>query len=147
MWAVLSRQASISACLTGFTVARIYCNHKSRAAFSSVFDGFFTSVEKATGSPLRFKAFDPAGNILSIHLDMEAAQMQGLGDALLRINNPAVSGIDERNPEILVQHVLKACSIHFERYELTCSYCYFTESPSEARRNLFPQLVYMTSSG
>ena len=75
------------------------------------------SIEKATGRRLKFKAFDVAGNIRALILDMEAAQVQGLGDALVRLqmNNPAISGINETDPEILVQFIIKLCTVHFER--------------------------------
>jgi hypothetical protein len=100
----------------GVTVARVYCNSATAEAFAIVFEGFFSSVKKATGRELKFKVFDPAGNLLSIHLDMEAAQVQGLGKVLMQMNDPAVSGINERNPDILVQHVGKWCTIHYNRF-------------------------------
>lgn len=96
-------------------MARIYCNRTTAEAFELVFEGFFTSVEKATGRPLLFRVFNPSGSLLSINVDMEAAQVQGLGRALLRLNNPAISGIYESDPDILVQYVLKECVVHYER--------------------------------
>jgi hypothetical protein len=50
-------------------------------------------------------------------LDSEAAQVQGLGDALVRLqmNNPAISKISETNPEVLVQFLIKLCTIHWDR--------------------------------
>ena len=67
----------------GVTVARVYCNSAIHEAFSYVFKALFTSIEKATGHKVKFKVFDPSGNVLAIILDMEAAQAQGLGDALI----------------------------------------------------------------
>ena len=96
-------------------MARIYCNHSTREAFQFIFEGFFTSVEKATGHKLKFKVFDPSGNIMSIHFDMEAAQVQGFATTLQQMNDSAVSGIEERNLDVLVQYVLKLCFVHFER--------------------------------
>jgi hypothetical protein len=55
--------------------------------------------------------------MLAIILDMEAAQIQGLGDAIvrLRMNDPAKSGINEVDPEVLVQFIVKLCAVHFDR--------------------------------
>lgn len=58
---------------SGVSAARIYCNRATKQAFTYIFEDFFVAIENVTGQPLRFKAFDPKGNILSIHFDMEAA--------------------------------------------------------------------------
>lgn len=79
------------------------------------------SIEKATGRKVKFKVFDPTtGNLLAVLLDMEAAQVQGLGDAIvrLRMNDPSKSGILETDPNVLVQSVIKLCTVHFERQVL-----------------------------
>ncbi len=102
----------------GVTVARIYSNGQDADAFTSLFEDFFTAVHAATQKPIQFKVFKPdTGNLLSINMDMEAAQVQGLGRALLRlkINHPEVSGINEDDPDILVQYILKLCSVHLRR--------------------------------
>ena len=56
---------------------------------------------------------------------MEAAQVQGLGDAVLRLqmNDPTKSGIVETNPDVLVQYFLKLCTVHFERYVTLPIFC------------------------
>jgi hypothetical protein len=69
--------------LPGVTVARLYCNLATQEAFSYAFEALFTSVEKATGHKVKLKVFDTSGNLLAIILDMEAAQVQGLGDAMV----------------------------------------------------------------
>ncbi|KAJ7128352.1 hypothetical protein C8R44DRAFT_700930 [Mycena epipterygia] len=77
-----------------------------------IFDGFFMAVEKVTGRPIRFKAFDPMGNIISIHFDMEAAQVQGFALALLKL----IKGRHpEEDPDMIVRYVVKLCSVHFTR--------------------------------
>jgi hypothetical protein len=100
------------------TVARIYCNSSTREAFGYAFEALFNSVEKATGRKIKFKVFDASGNVLAIILDSEAAQVQGLGDALVRlqINDPTISKISETNPEVLVQFLIKLCTIHWDRW-------------------------------
>lgn len=97
------------------TTARIYYNRATRQAFDLIFEAFFSAIEKVTGRKLKFKAFDDAGNLLSIHFDMEAAQVQGFGDYLVKNNDSAVSRIFEKDPDILVQHVVKLCSLHYTR--------------------------------
>ncbi|KAJ7651799.1 hypothetical protein B0H17DRAFT_1215189 [Mycena rosella] len=94
------------------SVSRIYCNRSTKQAFTYIFEGFFMAVEKITGHPVRFKAFDPEGEILSIHFDMEAAQVQGFALALLKL----IKGCHpEEDPDVIVRYVLKLCSIHFTR--------------------------------
>ena len=56
-------------------------------------------------------------NLLAIILDMEAAQVQGLGDALvkLQMNKSQQSKIYDTDPKVIVQYILKLCTVHFER--------------------------------
>ncbi|KAF9493072.1 hypothetical protein BDN71DRAFT_1508923 [Pleurotus eryngii] len=99
------------------TIARIYSNGQDADALS-LFEDFFTAVHAVTQKPIQFKVFKPdTGNLLSINMDMEVAQVQGLGQALLqlKINHPEVSGINEDDPDILVQYILKLCSVHLCR--------------------------------
>lgn len=108
----------------GVTVAHAYCNSMEGKAFNHVFEGFFNAVEKATGCKIKFKVFDKSGNILAIILDMEAAQVQGLGHALLRmlLSDPpsdfSTSFLAKfgSNPDILVQFIIKLCAVHFDRF-------------------------------
>ncbi|KAJ6485503.1 hypothetical protein DFH09DRAFT_1339782 [Mycena vulgaris] len=94
------------------TASRVYCNKSTTQAFMYIFDGFFMAIEKVTGQPVRFKAFDPEGNILSIHFDMEAAQVQGFALALLKL----IKGRHpETDPDVIVRYVVKLCSVHFTR--------------------------------
>ncbi|KAJ7110234.1 hypothetical protein C8R43DRAFT_1160417 [Mycena crocata] len=100
------------------TIARIYTNSCSKEAFTHLFDAFFSTVKKVTGKAVRFKAFDPKGNLYSIHFDMEAAQVQGLGAELAKmvLADPALRAVfPSIDPDKLVQLVLKLCSVHLER--------------------------------
>ena len=104
--------------MLGFTVAHVYCNYATNEAFEYVWEGFFKAVEKATGSKIQFKVFnESAGNILCVILDMEAAQVQGLGAAIIRLkmNDPLVSKITEVDPDIIVQYLIKLCFVHWAR--------------------------------
>ena len=104
--------------ILGITIVRVYCNSATREAFGYLFEALFTSIEKATGHKVRFRVFEPTtGNLLAIILDMEAAQVQGLGDALvkLQMNKSQQSRIYDTDPEVIVQYILKLCTVHFER--------------------------------
>ena len=81
----------------------------------NVWEGFFKTVEKATGKPIKFKVFDNSGTILSIILDMEAAQVQGLGTTILRMKLNGCKS-NETNPDIIVQYLIKLCVVHWQRY-------------------------------
>jgi hypothetical protein len=76
-------------------------------------------VKQVTGKSVQFKAFHPKGNLYSIHFDMEAAQVQGLGAWLSKmvLDDPALRALfPSIDPDQLVQLILKLCTVHFERY-------------------------------
>ncbi|KAJ6470551.1 hypothetical protein DFH09DRAFT_1477788 [Mycena vulgaris] len=93
-------------------VARIYCNKATSDAFFYIFDGFFMAIKQVTGRAVRFKAFDPDGNIISINFDTEAAQVQGFARALLKLLGNMAPHTD---PDVIVRYVVKLCSVHFTR--------------------------------
>lgn len=103
-------------------MAQIYCNCATQKAFEYVWEGFFKTVEKATGKAVKFKAFNPSGNILSIILDMEVLQVQGLSTTILRIkmNSPK---INESNPNIIVQYLVKLSVVHCKQYPPSTEIC------------------------
>ncbi|KAJ7585023.1 hypothetical protein C8J56DRAFT_1089113 [Mycena floridula] len=103
---------------TRYTIGRVYCNSATQEAFTTIFEEYFMTVAKVTNRPVRFKAFHPnSGNLYAVLVDMEAAQVQGLRQAIrnLKMNDPAISGIDTNNPDELVQYILKLCYLHLER--------------------------------
>ena len=99
------------------TVAHVYSNSATKEAFEYIWEGFFNAVTMATGKGIKFKAFDNLGNIQCVILDMEAAQVQGLGAAItqMKMNNPLISQITEVEPDILVQYLIKLCYVHWDR--------------------------------
>lgn len=84
-------------------------------AFGYAYEALFTSIEKATSHAVKFKVFNESGNILAIILNMEAAQVQGLGDAILRLHMNSPKKCKIVNPDVLVQFLIKLCTIHFKR--------------------------------
>jgi hypothetical protein len=96
----------------------VYCNCATNESFEYVWEGFFKAVEKATGRKIQFKVFNEMGNILCVILDMEAAQVQGLGAAIIRLkmNNSSVRMTTEVDSDVVVQYLIKLCFVHWERY-------------------------------
>ncbi|KAJ6631548.1 hypothetical protein B0H10DRAFT_2207185 [Mycena sp. CBHHK59/15] len=76
------------------SVAQIYCNKATQEAFLYIFNGFFMAVKQVTGQAVHFKVFNPKGNILSINFNMEAAQVQGFVQALLKLLGDTVPTTD-----------------------------------------------------
>ena len=103
--------------MSGVTVVRVYSNSAMKEAFGYIWEGFFNAVKTATGKGIKFKAFDDSGNIQCVILDMEAAQVQGLGVAItqMKMNDPSISQITEVEPDVLVQYLIKLCYIHWDR--------------------------------
>lgn len=113
----LNTQLMYVPCMLGVTVARVYCNDATKEAFEYVWEGFFHAIKTATGKDIKFKVFDNSGNIQCVILDMEAAQVQGLGTAIIqmKMNDPLTSKITEVDPDILVQYLIKLCYVHWDR--------------------------------
>lgn len=60
--------------------------------------------------------FHNSGKLLALILDGEAAQVQALGDVLLEINDPEISGVTTKDPLEMVLYIVKTCVEHFKRY-------------------------------
>lgn len=78
---------------------------------------FFEAVDRVTG---RLVAFDPfssqaRGGLRAIVVDGCQAQIEGLGDFLVKRNQAEISGISETDPLKIVQYIVKICNVHFER--------------------------------
>ena len=99
------------------TVACVYSNGATRETFGYIWEGFFNAIKTATGKGIKFKVFDDSGNIQCVILDMEAAQVQGLGAAIIqmKMNDPSISQITEVDPDILIQYLIKLCYVHWDR--------------------------------
>ena len=103
--------------LSGVTVARVYSNGATKETFRYIWEGLFNAVKTATGKEIKFKVFDDSGSIQCVILDMEAAQVQGLGAAItqMKMNDHSISQITEDDPDILVQYLIKLCYVHWDR--------------------------------
>lgn len=98
-------------------MARIYSNHETRVSFDLVWTAFFDTVSRLTGKRIKFKFMDGEG-LAAIVVDGSKPQANGLGDALLKqlALRGEVHSIKESDPQVIVQHILKTCVVHLERY-------------------------------
>ncbi len=69
---------------------------------------------------MRFKRLSKGGNLLSINVDLEAAQVLGIGDSFLMTNELEHSGISTLDAEVIVTYFMRGCYIHVMRYALLC---------------------------
>ncbi|EIM79030.1 uncharacterized protein STEHIDRAFT_116833, partial [Stereum hirsutum FP-91666 SS1] len=97
------------------TIARVYCEHETRQAFRQMWLSLWDAIEQATLQPVRFKFMHGSG-LLAIVVDGDRAQVDGCGDALLVRNASCpTSSITVRDPQMIVQWVVKTCSVHLDR--------------------------------
>ncbi|HEV7737770.1 MAG TPA: hypothetical protein VGO47_10425 [Chlamydiales bacterium] len=62
------------------------------------------------------KAFHPGGKHAVFLLDGLAAQVLGLGDNLISVNNSGATQIlGEQSPEEIVKYTVRTCNVHFGR--------------------------------
>ncbi|KAJ7796304.1 hypothetical protein B0H14DRAFT_3158095 [Mycena olivaceomarginata] len=78
------------------TFGSLYCDTKKTEAFEQLFTELFATVKNITEAKCRI-----------IMLDGEVAQALGLGDFLVKYNDPNISGIYTRNPLKLLSSCLK----------------------------------------
>ncbi|KAI0309098.1 hypothetical protein OF83DRAFT_1273383 [Amylostereum chailletii] len=97
------------------TVARIYCQRETREAFRTMWSAFFDGVKTATGRAPKFKFMHGEG-LRVILVDGCKAQIDACGDTLVNINNALDTPlVVERDPQVIVQYILKTCSVHLDR--------------------------------
>lgn len=89
---------------------------EDRSAFRRMWTLFWTTVGRITGHPVKFKPFSGSSEgIRAILVDGCKPQVDALGDFLVKYNDPSVSGIQETDPQKIVEYILKLCSVHFDR--------------------------------
>ncbi|TFK92534.1 hypothetical protein K466DRAFT_595192 [Polyporus arcularius HHB13444] len=102
--------------LLGVTIARCYISGETRQDYRHVLKSLFDSIERVTGKPVLFKAFSGGkGGLRALLVDGCQAQIDAIGDFLKELNDPAVSGILETDPQKLVEYLIKICGVHFDR--------------------------------
>jgi len=100
---------------TGTPIARVYCNHESRQAYQLIWTEWFKAVKKVMGKALQMKALHKQGKHAVFMVDSSAPQIQGLGDYLITQNITSASGIETKDPQVIVQHVYRICNVHCKR--------------------------------
>lgn len=98
------------------TVGRIYTNRADTEHYELVFDKLQSTVKTITGYPPRFKRLTEGGNLLSLGLDLEGAQVLGAGASFMKANVPEYSQIFTSDPRVLVTYFAKACHGHGKRF-------------------------------
>lgn len=99
----------------GITVARLYCNKETRKAFEYMWSGFWSTIERVTGRPLKFKFIDGEG-LRAILVDGCKPQVDACGDSLVSLAaSRPMALVKETNPQVIVQYILRTCTIHLER--------------------------------
>ncbi|KAJ6518252.1 hypothetical protein C8R47DRAFT_1031643 [Mycena vitilis] len=97
------------------TAGRVYTNGADRDFYKCLFDELQVIIFRLTGKQLRFKRFTPGGNLLTMGVDMEAAQVGGACDSLLSTNDPEYSGITTTDPDEFATFFVRACISHSKR--------------------------------
>ncbi|KAJ6629706.1 hypothetical protein B0H10DRAFT_2208657 [Mycena sp. CBHHK59/15] len=97
------------------TVGRIYTDQCDRPHYKALYDELQKVVFTLTGKNLRFKRFTPGGNLLTIGVDMESAQVQGASDSFLPTNVPSYSGIVTTDADEFSEFYVRACISHCKR--------------------------------
>jgi len=97
------------------TLLRVYLNKFDAPTYELMFDLVQKIVKELTGRSLAFKCLQPGGNLLAMNVDMEFAQVQGFGASILKTNDQDHSGIKTRNPDKIVQYIVKLCHVHAKR--------------------------------
>lgn len=118
---------------TGYTLASLYCDTKTKEAFTQLFIELFDTVKQVTGECLKLAPFYPNANCRAVIMDGEVPQAQGFAVFLAQYNNPEISGIWTQDRDKLLSRNLKTCTIHFEQYSVFPSLSLLYFSPSGNR--------------
>ncbi|KAJ7804189.1 hypothetical protein B0H13DRAFT_2687480 [Mycena leptocephala] len=97
------------------TVGRVYTNGADRPHYKCLFDELQKIIFRLTGKQLRFKRFTRGGNLITMGVDLEAAQVQGASDSFLPTNEPEYSGITTEDPDEFSEYYVRACISHAKR--------------------------------
>ncbi|KAJ7717658.1 hypothetical protein B0H16DRAFT_1897881 [Mycena metata] len=97
------------------TLGRIYTDGADRPHYKCLFDELQKVILRLTGKNFRFKRFSRGGNLVTMGVDMEAAQVQGACDSFLPTNEPEYSGIITTEPDKFALFFVRACISHCKR--------------------------------
>ncbi|KAJ7176340.1 hypothetical protein C8R43DRAFT_1102271 [Mycena crocata] len=97
------------------TVGRVYTDGADRPHYKHLFDELQRIIFRLTGKHLRFKRFTRGGNLITMGVDLEAAQVQGASDSFFPTNEPEYSGITTDDPDEFAMYYVRACISHAKR--------------------------------
>ncbi|KAF9492466.1 hypothetical protein BDN71DRAFT_1433242 [Pleurotus eryngii] len=86
------------------TIARVYSNKSTCKQYQAVFNSIQWLTLQHTSKPFCFKRLSEGGNLLTMGVDLEAAQVLCAGDLFLPTNQPGYSGIHTNDPEEIIQY-------------------------------------------
>ena len=98
------------------TIGRAYIDRADWGHYKLLFDEVQSAILKMTGHPIRFKQLTHGGNLLTMNVELEAAQVLSAADSFLPTNEPEYSGISTEDPAVLVEYFIKACHMRVKRY-------------------------------
>ena len=106
------------------TIGRVYTNKTDRAHYKLLFNEMQNVITAVTGHPLKFKRLSQDGTLLTLNVDMEAAQVLGAGDSFMSTNEPEYSGILTTDSAVLVTYFTRVCFTHVKR-SVIVSLCFY----------------------
>jgi hypothetical protein len=80
-----------------------------------MWSGLWDTICRVTGQPVKFKFIHGTG-LRAILVDGCKPQVDACGDDLLTRNWPEISGIHEKDPQVIVQYIVRTCTVHLDRY-------------------------------
>jgi hypothetical protein len=77
--------------------------------------GLWDTIERVTGNHVKFKFMDGTG-LKAILVDGCKPQVDACGNDLVKQNRSEITGINTYDPQEIVQHIVRTCTIHLDRY-------------------------------
>ncbi|KAG6818252.1 hypothetical protein H0H93_006537 [Arthromyces matolae] len=98
------------------TIGRVYSDRADEAQYTTLFDETQKLVKAITGKPLLLKCLSKAGTLVCFNVDLELAQVLGIGKSFAVTNEPDYSKIPDDTPTTeLVQFFVRGCYVHVKR--------------------------------
>ncbi|KAG6819655.1 hypothetical protein H0H93_009829 [Arthromyces matolae] len=98
------------------TIGRIYSDRADEAQYTTLFDEIQKLVKSITRKPLLLKRLSKAGTLICFNVDLELAQVLGIGNSFAVTNEPDHSKIPNNTPIAeLVQFFVRGCYVHVKR--------------------------------
>lgn len=94
----------------------MYSDRADREQYKAMFDELQRLIKAITNKSLLLKCLSNGGTLVCFNVDLELAQVLGLGDSFTATNEPEYSGIPrETTIPGLVQYFIRGCYAHVKR--------------------------------